>query len=178
MVEFESKAHVHAAARTLLEHSTLKPIPIRTTMTEGAVLQPNATLYVSNIDWKIKKPLLTRALYSLFSRHGKVRPRGWILRIAYNFIAPVCSVTDVPILVSLYSFYSQCFLLPVDSGNHYIEKRRTERTGMGCLWRCSIGHSGPPRRTGRFVLSEGSQRGVCTRKERSYCQTWRNICQA
>jgi hypothetical protein len=35
--------------------------------------QPNATLYVSNIDWKIKKPILKRALHTLFSRHGKVR---------------------------------------------------------------------------------------------------------
>eukprot|EP00527_Entomoneis_sp_CCMP2396_P004817 CAMPEP_0198137510 /NCGR_PEP_ID=MMETSP1443-20131203/989_1 /TAXON_ID=186043 /ORGANISM="Entomoneis sp., Strain CCMP2396" /LENGTH=231 /DNA_ID=CAMNT_0043798963 /DNA_START=87 /DNA_END=782 /DNA_ORIENTATION=+ len=36
------------------------------------MLQPIATLYVKNIDWKVKKPLLKRALYSLFSRHGKV----------------------------------------------------------------------------------------------------------
>jgi RNA recognition motif-containing protein len=36
------------------------------------MLQPSATLYVKNIDWKIKKPLLKRALYSLFTRHGKV----------------------------------------------------------------------------------------------------------
>jgi U2 small nuclear ribonucleoprotein B'' len=36
------------------------------------IAQPNATLYVKNIDWKIKKLLLRRALYSLFSRHGKV----------------------------------------------------------------------------------------------------------
>ena len=34
--------------------------------------QPNQTLYVKNIDWKVKKPLLKRALYSLFSRYGKV----------------------------------------------------------------------------------------------------------
>jgi U2 small nuclear ribonucleoprotein B'' len=34
--------------------------------------QPNATLYIKNIDWKVKKGLLRRALYSLFSRHGKV----------------------------------------------------------------------------------------------------------
>jgi U2 small nuclear ribonucleoprotein B'' len=34
--------------------------------------QPNATLYIKNIDWKIKKGLLRRALYSLFTRHGKV----------------------------------------------------------------------------------------------------------
>jgi U2 small nuclear ribonucleoprotein B'' len=33
---------------------------------------PNPTLYIKNIDWKIKKNLLRRALYSLFTRHGKV----------------------------------------------------------------------------------------------------------
>lgn len=33
---------------------------------------PNATLYLSNIDWSIKKPLLKRSLVALFSRHGKV----------------------------------------------------------------------------------------------------------
>ncbi|KAL9181518.1 hypothetical protein ACHAXT_010323 [Thalassiosira profunda] len=33
---------------------------------------PNPTLYLSNIDWSIKKPLLKRALLALFSRHGKV----------------------------------------------------------------------------------------------------------
>ncbi|GAX12656.1 U2 small nuclear ribonucleoprotein B'' [Fistulifera solaris] len=36
------------------------------------MLQPNPTLYLKNIDWKIKKPFLRRALYSLFTRHGKV----------------------------------------------------------------------------------------------------------
>lgn len=36
------------------------------------MLQPNSTLYVKNIDWKVKKGLLRRALYSLFTRHGKV----------------------------------------------------------------------------------------------------------
>ena len=34
--------------------------------------QPNQTLYLKNIDWGIKKALLKRALYSLFTRHGKV----------------------------------------------------------------------------------------------------------
>ena len=34
--------------------------------------EPNNTLYFKNIDWKIKKPLLRRALYSLCTRHGKV----------------------------------------------------------------------------------------------------------
>jgi U2 small nuclear ribonucleoprotein B'' len=36
------------------------------------MLEPNPTLYVKNLDWKIKKALLRRALYSLFTRHGKV----------------------------------------------------------------------------------------------------------
>mmetsp|Transcript_22540 Transcript_22540/g.55857 ORF Transcript_22540/g.55857 Transcript_22540/m.55857 type:complete len:222 (+) Transcript_22540:174-839(+) len=38
----------------------------------SVIAQPNNTIYVSNIDWKIKKPLLRRALYSLMTRHGKV----------------------------------------------------------------------------------------------------------
>ncbi|VEU42796.1 unnamed protein product [Pseudo-nitzschia multistriata] len=38
----------------------------------SSIAQPNNTLYVSNIDWKVKKPLLRRALYSLMTRHGKV----------------------------------------------------------------------------------------------------------
>lgn len=33
---------------------------------------PNPTLYLSNIDWSIKKPLLKRSLLALFSRHGKI----------------------------------------------------------------------------------------------------------
>jgi U2 small nuclear ribonucleoprotein B'' len=41
-----------------------------------AISTPNNTLYIANIDWKIKKPLLRRALYSLFSRHGKVRTQN------------------------------------------------------------------------------------------------------
>lgn len=36
------------------------------------ILQPNATLYVSNIEWSIKKNILRRALLALFERHGKV----------------------------------------------------------------------------------------------------------
>ena len=40
--------------------------------------EPNATLYVSNIDWKIKKPILKRALHTLFSRHGKVCKKRWV----------------------------------------------------------------------------------------------------
>ena len=36
------------------------------------ISQPNNTLYISNIDWKIKKPLLRRSLFSLMTRHGKV----------------------------------------------------------------------------------------------------------
>lgn len=36
------------------------------------ISQPNATLYISNVDWKIKKAVLKRALLSLLCRHGKV----------------------------------------------------------------------------------------------------------
>jgi hypothetical protein len=43
-----------------------------TATTPTKMNEPNATLYVSNIDWKIKKPILLRALHTLFSRHGKV----------------------------------------------------------------------------------------------------------
>jgi RNA recognition motif-containing protein len=38
----------------------------------SVISQPNNTLYISNIDWKIKKPLLRRSLFSLMTRHGKV----------------------------------------------------------------------------------------------------------
>jgi len=42
-------------------------------MTSNITLQsPNPTLYISNIDWSIKKNLLRKALYLLFSRHGKI----------------------------------------------------------------------------------------------------------
>mmetsp|Transcript_21025 Transcript_21025/g.37980 ORF Transcript_21025/g.37980 Transcript_21025/m.37980 type:complete len:275 (-) Transcript_21025:230-1054(-) len=33
---------------------------------------PNATLYVSNLDWSIRKNKLKRALQTLFTRHGKI----------------------------------------------------------------------------------------------------------
>ena len=34
--------------------------------------EPNQTLYVANIDWKVKKQVLKRSLHILFSRHGKI----------------------------------------------------------------------------------------------------------
>jgi RNA recognition motif-containing protein len=37
-----------------------------------AQLQPNQTLYVNNLNTKIKKPELKRMLYALFSPHGQV----------------------------------------------------------------------------------------------------------
>lgn len=36
------------------------------------ILKPNATLYISNIDWSIKKAVLRRSLHALFGRHGKI----------------------------------------------------------------------------------------------------------
>ncbi|KAG7339766.1 RNA recognition motif containing protein [Nitzschia inconspicua] len=41
-------------------------------MTTTSISQPHNTLYVSNIDWKVKKPMLKRALHMLMTRHGKV----------------------------------------------------------------------------------------------------------
>jgi len=41
--------------------------PVKTELNE-----PNPTLYVSNIDWKVKKAVLTRSLHTLFHRHGKI----------------------------------------------------------------------------------------------------------
>eukprot|EP00429_Kryptoperidinium_foliaceum_P070811 CAMPEP_0176071914 /NCGR_PEP_ID=MMETSP0120_2-20121206/35921_1 /TAXON_ID=160619 /ORGANISM="Kryptoperidinium foliaceum, Strain CCMP 1326" /LENGTH=213 /DNA_ID=CAMNT_0017405575 /DNA_START=13 /DNA_END=650 /DNA_ORIENTATION=+ len=38
----------------------------------ASIAAPNNTVYIKNIDWKVKKQLLKRALYSLFTRHGKV----------------------------------------------------------------------------------------------------------
>jgi len=38
----------------------------------SVISQPNNTLYIANVDWKVKKPLLRRALYTLMTRHGKV----------------------------------------------------------------------------------------------------------
>lgn len=35
-------------------------------------LQPNQTLYVNNLNTKIKKPELKRMLYALFSPHGQI----------------------------------------------------------------------------------------------------------
>jgi hypothetical protein len=55
---------------TALLPMAIAGLPFSTMAT--AISTPNATIYVSNIDWKIRKPLLKRALYSLFSRHGKV----------------------------------------------------------------------------------------------------------
>jgi U2 small nuclear ribonucleoprotein B'' len=35
------------------------------------MITPNPTLYIKNIDWKIRRPVLQRALYALATRHGK-----------------------------------------------------------------------------------------------------------
>jgi RNA recognition motif-containing protein len=47
-------------------------IPQQQTTTMMTTTTANSTLYIKNIDWKIKKNLLRRALYSLCTRHGKV----------------------------------------------------------------------------------------------------------
>jgi hypothetical protein len=70
-----ARANVGGTDERLPTPTTAPPHKIYA-MTNGTmttVAQPNATLYVSNIDWKVKKSLLRRALYALFSNHGKVR---------------------------------------------------------------------------------------------------------
>lgn len=52
-----------ASDALISNNSKIKPQP---------TYSPNPTLYLSNIDWSIKKPLLKRSLLALFSRHGKV----------------------------------------------------------------------------------------------------------
>lgn len=82
-----TRVRVSASFFRELSPSTLHPRPTcpsnnLATMV-SAIAQPNATLYVSNIDWSVKKPLLRRALYSLFSRHGKVRKRNGLRRFSF-----------------------------------------------------------------------------------------------
>ena len=56
------------------KHSYLKPSVTNTigSKNNSKMNEPNQTLYVANIDWKVKKPILRRALHTLFNRHGKV----------------------------------------------------------------------------------------------------------
>lgn len=42
-------------------------------MSELSLLPPNETLYVNNINEKIKKDVLKKNLYMLFSQYGKVK---------------------------------------------------------------------------------------------------------
>jgi len=44
----------------------------QSTSTTLAVQNPNPTIYIGNIDWSIKKTLLRKSLYHLFSRYGKL----------------------------------------------------------------------------------------------------------
>ena len=60
-----------------------------------SIATPNNTLYVSNIDWKIKKPQLKRGLYMLFTRHGKVRFIDYLALLRSCFIR-ACMMTEQP----------------------------------------------------------------------------------
>lgn len=59
----ENLAMIKTEAMAAAANSKIKPQPS---------YPPNPTLYLSNIDWSIKKALLKRSLLALFSRHGKV----------------------------------------------------------------------------------------------------------
>ena len=89
-------------------------------MASTTIAQPNATLYVKNIDWKIKKPLLRRALYSLFSRHGKVR----------SFIR-VCVCVCVPQVASICLL--DLFVLTVYCTEHENRRRTNYTNSIFCF---------------------------------------------
>jgi len=58
---------------TEAQPSAVPDVPSTTPVSKLVVVsQPNATLYISNIDWSVKKKILRRALLALFERHGKV----------------------------------------------------------------------------------------------------------
>ena len=76
------------------------------------IFETNATVYVSNIDWSIKKPVLRRALHALFSRHGKIldiitlrreglRGQAWVL------FADVAAASDAVRSESGFSFFGR-----------------------------------------------------------------------
>ena len=84
----------------------------------SSISQPNATLYISNVDWKIKKAVLKRALLSLLCRHGKV------------------SINHSTQHISVYSLASQfifiiCIYIYIGVRYNLLKKRRITRTGMG-----------------------------------------------
>lgn len=60
------------AATDVVPPSVSDPSPPTPTSQPVVISQPNATLYISNIDWSVKKNILRRALLALFERHGKV----------------------------------------------------------------------------------------------------------
>lgn len=91
-------------------------------MTNGTmttVAQPNATLYVSNIDWKVKKSLLRRALYALFSNHGKVRK-----------LTECCALELPPTRIFFPFLLYSLSHVSVDFRNYCIEKRGLARTSV------------------------------------------------
>ena len=110
--------------------------------------EPNATLYVSNIDWKIKKPILRRALHTLFSRHGKVRINVLFHNI---FLLMVWSLKNC-VLNNI--IHDASFSPPktIDSRNNYITQTRTPWSSMGHFCLSLHCHSCITSRTKLYVL--------------------------
>ena len=134
------------------------------------IAQPNNTVYASNIDWSIKKPLLRRALYTLFSRYGKVSLQLLVVgrysccrRCQFQWEGWCCYST-----LNLTQF--RRFQRSSGSRNHHSQKRRTQRTSFRCLWwRPSFDdcHSSSER---DFLLWQGTESIVRTGKVRQNCE--------
>ena len=56
----------------LHSNTTATNLPTHINFEISIMNEPNQTLYVANIDWKVKKQVLKRSLHILFSRHGKI----------------------------------------------------------------------------------------------------------
>jgi RNA recognition motif-containing protein len=84
--------------------------------TSTIMVTPNPTVYVKNLDWKLKKNLLKRGLYVLFSRYGKVVEiialrRDGLRGQAFVIMQDVPSATAVIAHLSGYSFFGKDLIL-------------------------------------------------------------------
>jgi len=106
---------------------------------------PNATLYVSNIDWGIKKPVLKRALLALFGRHGKVRGDGtknMFIHIPHLYISSrVClfvfKTLDVIVLVHCVFFCVLIFM--VTRNRHFLQTKKYVKVLYVRFFECDNG---------------------------------------
>jgi U2 small nuclear ribonucleoprotein B'' len=67
-VNFESREGADTARQAGVKRTRDE---VESSTSSGGIV-PNPTVYVKNLDWKLKKQVLKRALYTLGSRYGKV----------------------------------------------------------------------------------------------------------